>query len=315
MKVKNWAAIFPGQGSQVPGMGGRFIESWPPARARLQQVDEVLGRALSEIMMDGPKDILDDTENSQPAIFTISALYWDWLTKDIEDKPSYVAGHSLGELSAVYASGAASFDEILRLVDKRSRLMKKAADSNPGKMAAVLGMEPGTVKDKLKMTDYVEIANYNCPGQIVISGETKAFERVVEPLREAGAKKIIPLPVSGAFHSKAMAEAESEFEEILKESDIKDPRIPVIGNVSAKPLTNGDDLRSELSKQITSSVLWQQSIEYMIEDGTDYFVEVGPQKVLSGFLSRIDKTKRFTALDGCDFSKGNMIVFDELIGA
>ena len=313
--AKNWAAIFPGQGSQVPGMGSELIKFWPSARVRLQKVDEILGRSLLDIMMNGPKDILRETENSQPAIFTISALYWDWLTKDSVDLPIYVAGHSLGEFSAIYASGAARFDEILRLVDKRSRIMKKAAESNPGKMAAVLGMDPSAVREELKITDDVDIANYNCPGQIVISGEAGALDSAVMILKEAGAKKIVPIPVSGAFHSQAMAGAQSEFQEMLKESDIKDPDIPVIGNVSAEPLTDRDGLICELSKQMTSPVRWRQSIEYMIEEGTDTFIEVGPQKVLSGFMARIDKTKNSAAIDNCDFSRNGKVVLDEFIGA
>lgn len=311
--MKSWAAIFPGQGSQTPEMGNELIKNWTPARDRLREAEHVLGRSLLDII-NGSKEGLNETENSQPAIFTVSAIYWDWLIKDTDKRPKFVAGHSLGEMSAIYASGAASFDEILRLVDKRSSLMKKAAESNPGKMAAVLGMDQKTIEAEMEASEDVEIANYNCPGQIVISGAKKAMDIIAQDLKAAGAKKVIPLPVSGAFHSKAMASAESEFKEILKESDIKNPDVPVIGNVSAEPLTDRESLISELSKQMTSSVKWQQSIEYMIGEGTDAFIEVGPQKVLTGLMARIDKSKISKALDNCDLLKDSNVILEDILG-
>ena len=313
--MKSWAAIFPGQGSQVPGMGSGLIDNWAPAKERLQRVDSILKRQLLEIITNGPKEVLSFTENSQPAIFTLSTIYWDWLIKKTDKRPQFVAGHSLGEMSAIYASGAASFDEMLRLVDKRSGLMKKAAEKNPGKMSAVLGMDRKTIEMELRDAEGVEIANYNCPGQIVISGRVNSLDNAAQKLKAAGARKVISLPVSGAFHSSAMAGAENEFKEILEESDIKDPKIPVIGNVTAEPLTDRRGLISELSKQMTSSVEWQRSIEYMIGKGTDAFIEVGPQKVLTGLMARIDKTKISKALDNCDFSGDGNVILEEMIGA
>ncbi|MDH5605909.1 MAG: ACP S-malonyltransferase [Anaerolineae bacterium] len=290
----NFSIVFPGQGSQEVGMGKDLSQKYPSAKQTYQEADEILGVPLSKISWEGPVDELNDTINTQPALFIHSiAAYRVFQELHPEAQPTFFAGHSLGELSALTAAGAISFEEGMKLVRTRGALMKKAGEVSPGGMAAILGLDIPVVEDIcLKASqgeESVQIANDNCPGQVVISGASQAVERALPMAQEAGAKRAMPLAVSIAAHSELMLHAQEEFIQAVKSTNISVPRIPVIGNVSAKPLAAIADIQADLQAQLSSRVRWTESVEYMISGGSTTFLEIGTGNVLSGLIRRINR--------------------------
>ena len=283
------AFVFPGQGSQSVGMGKSLYDSSAAAKKIFDSADEVLGRSISKICSEGPEEDLKQTINTQPAILVTSIAALEALREKANITPDCVAGHSLGEYGAYYASGVADFATTMKLIDKRAREMNNAAVSTKGAMTAVIGMDKDTILDTISKIDgVVSVANYNSPAQIVITGEAEAVEKANTALKEAGAKRVIPLPVSGGFHSKLMEEASVNFSEILDDCDITDAQIPVYTNVDAEPTTSAIRFKAKMTAQIYSSVMWTQTVEKMIADGVDTFVEIGPGKVLAGLIKKTD---------------------------
>ena len=279
------AYVFPGQGSQFPGMAKDLYESDPVAREMLEKANEILGFRITDIMFDGTAEDLKQTRVTQPAIFLHSVV----LAKCLPDfKPDMVAGHSLGEFSALVAAGAMDFEEGLRLVSIRAQAMQKACETNPGAMAAVLALPSETIEKICSECDGIVVAaNYNCEGQIVISGEKDAVEAACVRLKEAGAKRALPLPVGGAFHSPLMEPAREELAEGIEKAIFRTPSCPVYQNVTALPTTDPDEIRKNLLAQLTAPVRWTQSVVNMIGDGAGHFVELGPGKVLQGLVAKI----------------------------
>lgn len=288
------AYLFPGQGSQFVGMGFELAQTYPHAREIFEQADEILGFSLSRLAWEGPEEELNDTINTQPALFVHSAAVLRLLDEHYPGyKPSYLAGHSMGELSALFASGAIPFAEALQLVRKRGELMKLAGNQTPGGMAAILGLEI-PVLDQIcaqasTATEPVQVANDNCPGQVVISGSKPALDRAMELARVAGARKVVPLAVSIPAHSILMSHAQSAFTRSIEETPITSPNIPLVGNVAAAPLTTLDEIRNDLRAQLTSRVRWTESIQWMASRGINTFLELGAGNVLVGLLKRIDR--------------------------
>ena len=279
------AYVFPGQGSQFPGMAKDLYESDPVAREMLEKANEILGFRITDIMFDGTAEDLKQTRVTQPAIFLHSVV----LAKCLPDfKPDMVAGHSLGEFSALVAAGAMDFEEGLRLVSIRAQAMQKACETNPGAMAAVLALPSETIEKICSECDGIVVAaNYNCEGQVVISGEKDAVEAACVRLKEAGAKRALPLPVGGAFHSPLMEPAREELSEGIEKAIFRTPSCPVYQNVTALPTTDPDEIRKNLLAQLTAPVRWTQSVVNMIGDGAGHFVELGPGKVLQGLVAKI----------------------------
>jgi [acyl-carrier-protein] S-malonyltransferase len=297
------ALLFPGQGSQHVGMGHDLYHAEPASRAVFDQADQELGFALSSLCFVGPEDELKDTLNQQPALFATSIAAWRAAESKGWTSPSFVAGHSLGEFSALVVAGSLDFSDGLRLVRRRAELMKAAGDREPGAMAAILALDVGQVeeicRDAQEATGLpVQVANDNCPGQVVISGNRTALECATELARENGARKVVVLPITIAAHSALMASSTGEFAQAVDETAFADPIIPVIGNVSGEPLASPDAIRSELKDQLTSPVQWAGSMRYLLDQGTDTFIETGPGGVLLGLIKRIDrKVKRINLLD------------------
>ncbi|MDM7999741.1 MAG: ACP S-malonyltransferase [Dehalococcoidia bacterium] len=283
------AYVFPGQGSQWTGMGRDLYASFPEAKAVFEEADSVLDFPLSRTCFEGPDEVLRQTVNAQPAIMTVSIAYLrsSPLLRD-RPQPSFVAGHSLGEYTALVAAGTLSFADALRLARKRGRLMQEAGDKTPGGMLAVIGLDEAIVQSICQATG-MEIANVNCPGQIAISGPSQALEPAARLAKEKGAQKVIPLAVSGAFHSRLMKPAAEGMAQAVAGLHFKDASIPVIANTTAQLVTSGDDLKAELLNQLCHSVMWQRSVELMIKEGTTEFVEVGPGQVLAGLIRRISR--------------------------
>jgi [acyl-carrier-protein] S-malonyltransferase len=279
------AYVFPGQGSQFPGMAKDLYESDPVAREMLEKANEILGFRITDIMFDGTAEDLKQTRVTQPAIFLHSVV----LAKCLPDfKPDMVAGHSLGEFSALVAAGAMDFEEGLRLVSIRAQAMQKACETNPGAMAAVLALPSETIEKICSECDGIVVAaNYNCEGQVVISGEKDAVEAACLRLKEAGAKRALPLPVGGAFHSPLMEPAREELAEGIEKAIFRTPSCPVYQNVTSLPTTDPDEIRKNLLAQLTAPVRWTQSVVNMIGDGAGHFVELGPGKVLQGLVAKI----------------------------
>ena len=279
------AYVFPGQGSQFPGMAKDLYDNNPVAREMLERANDILGFRITDIMFDGTADDLKQTKVTQPAIFLHSVV----LAKCIPDfKPDMVAGHSLGEFSALVAAGAMDFEEGLKLVSIRAKAMQKACEKQPGTMAAIIALPTGTVESICAETEGIVVAaNYNCNGQIVISGEKEAVEAACEKMKEAGAKRALVLPVGGAFHSPLMEPARAELAEGIEKAVFKTPICPVYQNVTARPSTDPVEIKANLLAQLTSPVRWTQSVENMIADGADSFTEVGPGKVLQGLVAKI----------------------------
>ncbi|DAB20715.1 TPA: [acyl-carrier-protein] S-malonyltransferase [Candidatus Gastranaerophilales bacterium HUM_21] len=281
------AFVFPGQGSQSVGMGKSLYEASVVAKEIFDKADEVLGRSISKMCFEGPEEDLKQTINTQPAILVTSIAALEALKEKTDVKPDYVAGHSLGEYGAYYAAGVIDFSTAMKLIDKRAKEMNAAAESTKGAMTAVIGMSKEAILDTIEKIDgMVSVANYNSPSQIVITGEADAVAKANDALKDAGAKRVIPLPVSGGFHSMLMEEASVKFSEILDDCDIKDAQIPVFTNVDAEPTTAAIRFKAKMTAQIYSSVMWTQTIEKMAADGVDTIVEIGPGKVLAGLVKK-----------------------------
>lgn len=284
------AWVFPGQGSQAVGMGRDLYENFASAKAIFDQADEALGFPLSKLCFEGPEETLTQTINAQPALVTGSFACLEAVKESGASlpEPAFMAGHSLGEYTALAVAGACDFTAAVRLARERGRLMHEAGQMRQGTMAAILGMDQASLAEVCKQTDTV-IANINCPGQIVISGSVDGVLKAMEMAREKGASKAIQLAVSGAFHSPLMQPAVEGMTQYVGSVDFKDPSVPVIGNTTAKPLSGAAAVRPELLDQLTSPVLWQQSVEYMIASGVTTFIEIGPGRVLAGLVKRISK--------------------------
>ena len=293
------AVIFPGQGVQSVGMGKSLFENSDEAKQIFETANNVLGKSISDICFEGPEETLQQTINTQPAILTTSLAAFEALKSKLNLSIDYTAGHSLGEYAAMYAAGVFSLEDILKLIAKRAELMNKAATSTKGTMAAVLGLNKDKIEEALaSVSGIVSVANFNSPEQIVITGEVEAVTNAMEKLKEAGAKRVIPLSVSGAFHSKLMKEAGEEFKNFVAEFTANDANISVITNVDAEITTNADDFKNKMPEQIYSSVYWTQTIEKMISLGVDTFVEVGPGKVLAGLNKKINaEVKTYNVYD------------------
>ena len=286
------AFVFPGQGSQFVGMGKDLYETSPLAKELFDKADEILGFKITDIMFAGTDEQLKETKVTQPAVFLHSVISALCLGDDFA--PAMVAGHSLGEFSALVASGALGFEDGLRLVAARANAMQKACEANPGTMAAIIGLSDEKVEEICagvsKNGKLVIPANYNCPGQLVISGDVEAVNEACEKLKEAGAKRALPLKVGGAFHSPLMQPAKDELQKAIENTTISAPKCPVYQNVDAKPHTDAADIKANLIAQLTSPVRWTKSVQNMIADGADDFTECGPGKALQGMIGRIDKT-------------------------
>ncbi len=281
------AYVFPGQGAQFAGMGKEMYEQSALARDLFEKANEILGFRITDIMFEGTDEELKQTKVTQPAIFLHSVILARLMGESF--RPSMVAGHSLGEFSALVAAGAMSFENGLTLVSKRAGAMQKACEREPSTMAAVLGLEDEKVEAICQQTPGIVVAaNYNCPGQIVISGDIKAVEAACEALKAAGAKRALILPVGGAFHSPLMEPARIELEAAIAATDIHAPICPVYQNVSALPVTDPAEIKKNLGIQLTAPVKWTQTIKNMIAAGATDYIEVGPGKVLQGLIKKLD---------------------------
>lgn len=284
------AYLFPGQGAQFTGMGQDLYEASAQAKALFDQADQQLGFSITEVMFSGDAEALKQTKVTQPAIFLHSVILAKVLGSDF--KPDMAAGHSLGELSALTAVGALNFTDGLNLVSKRALAMQAACELQPSTMAAVLGLEDQLVENICEQTPGIVVAaNYNCPGQLVISGEVAAVEAACEALKEAGARRALMLPVGGAFHSPLMEPAAEELAKAIESTSFTSPICPVYQNVTANAVTDPEAIKGNLMKQLTASVRWTQSMQQMITDGAETFIEVGPGNVLQGLIKKIDRSK------------------------
>jgi [acyl-carrier-protein] S-malonyltransferase len=282
------AYVFPGQGSQFPGMGKDFYESNSAAGNLFEKANEILGFRITDTMFGGTDEELKQTRVTQPAIFLHSVV----LASTLNDfKPDMVAGHSLGEFSALVANKTLSFEDALKLVYKRALAMQHACEINPSTMAAVLGLDDAKVEEVCaSITEEVVVAaNYNCPGQLVISGSIKGIEIACEKLKAAGAKRALVLPVGGAFHSPLMESARVELEKAINETNFNSPVCPVYQNVTAKAVSDPNEIKKNLIAQLTAPVRWTQTVEQMLRDGATHFTEVGPGKVLQGLIKKVNK--------------------------
>ena len=282
------AYIFPGQGAQFPGMGKDLFEKSKTAYELYNIANEILGFKISDIMFNGSAEDLKQTSVTQPAIFLHSVILA--ISKGNEISPKMVAGHSLGEFSALVVNKSISFEDGLKLVSIRANAMQKACENNPGTMAAVLALDDDIVENVCKeINGIVVAANYNCPGQLVISGELKSIESACEKLKQIGARRALVLPVGGAFHSPLMEEAKKELEDAINKTVFSNPICPIYQNVNGLPFSSENEIKENLISQLTSPVRWTQSINKMIKDGAIEFIEVGPGKVLQGLVKKINR--------------------------
>jgi [acyl-carrier-protein] S-malonyltransferase len=297
--------LFPGQGSQYVKMGRGAYERNPAARALFDEADALLGFKLSEIVFSGPEEKLTDTLNQQPALYVTSLANLLCMRDEGWPDADYMAGHSLGEFSALAAAGSLTFSDGLQLVRKRGELMKRAGEISPGAMAAIIALPLEQIGALCAQAEdetglLVRVANDNCPGQTVISGSEQGLQRAVELIEKAGARKIVRLPITIAAHTQLMGSVSEEFAAVIEEVFLKEPRVPVIANVTAKPLQSVEEIRRELKSQLTSPVAWAGSMHYLLDAGNtenDTFIEVGPNNVLLGLLKRINRQVKRIAYD------------------
>lgn len=282
------AYVFPGQGAQFTGMGKDLYDNYPEAKELFHKANDILGFDISKIMFEGTADELKETKVTQPAIFIHSVVLAKMMGADFT--PDMVAGHSLGELSALTAAGALSFEDGLRIVSKRALAMQEACEAQESTMAAIIGMADEDVEKVCEEVDGVVVAaNYNCPGQLVISGEVPAVEKACEILKEKGARRALILPVGGAFHSPLMEPAREELAKAIEETEFNKPTCPIYQNVSTFAVEGIVDIKTNLIYQLTAPVKWTQSVQNMIKDGATEFIEVGPGKALQGLIKKIDR--------------------------
>ncbi len=299
------AFVFPGQGSQEVGMGKALADAFAPAREVFQEVDDALGQNLSKLMFEGPDDELRLTENAQPALMAVSMAVMRTLAAEggfsLDGKVDYVAGHSLGEYSALAAAGAFSLGDAARLLKTRGRAMQEAVPVGEGAMAALLGLDLDVAREVAEAAAQGEVcqaANDNAPGQVVVSGHTAAVERALEIAKEKGAKRALLLPVSAPFHCSLMAPAADVMAEALENTEISAPVVPLVANVTAESVVDPDTIRRQLVEQVTGAVRWRECVLYMKDKGVDKLVEAGAGKVLSGLARRIDRELTGVALNG-----------------
>lgn len=305
------ALVFPGQGSQYVGMGKQLYETSPAARQVFDRADSVLGFPLSKLCFEGPQEELDDTYNAQPAILTVCIACLEALKEKLGVlgyalAPSIVAGHSLGEFTALVVAGVLDFDDALKLVRERGRLMKESGDQRPGGMAAVIGLDKPTLEqvvEEAQQAGVVTLANDNSPGQTVLSGEVAALQRAMELSKQRGAKIVQRLAVSIASHSPLMQQASQSFTSLLSQCTLRTPEIPLIANISASVMTNVDDLRAELAEHLTKPVQWTQSVQEIAAQGISTIVEIGPKQVLSSLVKRITPDAKPVALTDAEVVK------------
>lgn len=293
MTLLTTAFVFPGQGSQVVGMGSDVAQAFPVARQMYEEANDILGISISSLCFFGPEEDLNNTFNTQPALYVTSLAILRALETELpEIRPAFYAGHSLGELTALAASGAMTFADGLRLVRERGRLMEEAGKQNPGAMAALLGLNADVVEEVCRKAEETTgqtlvLANDNCPGQIVISGAVEAVDAGIVLAKEAGARRAVKLPVSIASHSPLMQAASDSFREALDTIEFSQPSAPVYANITAAPLETPDAIRAELTNQLVSRVRWTDTVQNLVKDGATTFVEIGPKDVLSGLNRRI----------------------------
>ena len=308
------AFLFPGQGSQTVGMGKSLADQNTKVTEVFNQADEKLGFPLSRLIFEGPQEELTLTVNAQPALLTTSIAILNYF-QESGVKADYVAGHSLGEYTALVAAGSLSFQEAVYTVRKRGELMEKAVPNGEGTMAAVLGMDKNLLTEVTQaVTDEgnpVQLANLNCPGQIVISGSRRGVELAGDKAKEAGAKRVIPLEVSGPFHSSLMKPAAEELSSVLDNINVKNALIPVIANVSAEPMTDSAEIKEKLIEQLYSPVLWEDTVRKMIDLGVDTFIEIGPGKVLSGLVKKVDRSAKTFSVSDAETGKAVMEALKE----
>lgn len=300
------AYVFPGQGSQTVGMGKDLAAQHPVVRETFDQADDLLGFKLSALCFDGPDEALNDTYNTQPALYVCGVALLRLIQQELPDaQPAFAAGHSLGEFTALAAAGALRFEDGLRLVRERGRLMQEAGARSPGAMAALLGLDADVVRDLCQQASAqtgrtLVLANDNCPGQSVISGDEAALEVGMALAKAAGAKKVVKLAVSIASHSPLMQPAADAFGQALAATPFQTPRVPVYGNVEAAPLNSVEQIRRELGLQLTHSVRWTESVQAMIAAGAEHFIELGPKDVLTSLLKRIDRARSARAVNNLE---------------
>lgn len=299
----NTAFLFPGQGSQYVGMACDVIERYPAARLVFEKADDILNYSLSDIILNGPEDTLNQTDHTQPALYIASLAILAVLQDSMSEiTAAFAAGHSLGEITALTAAGSLEFEEGLLLVRTRGQLMAEAGEKRPGMMAAILGLESEQVQQICQAITrdtghIVVLANDNCPGQIVISGEPQGVEIAIQKLSEAGARRALPLAVSIAAHSPLMASVEHQYKEAVAAIPFKAPKMRLYANTTALPMEQPDAIQQELSNQLTGPVLWTGTVQNLMAAGAETFIEVGPKNVLTGLLKRIDRTKEGISID------------------